>query len=149
MTIVPYLITHVGPRNTSHSAGSASLVERWPDGERGLYDEEGSGLYVDPLLWSKGNELVAWIDQHATRVVDREDRSPVDPYVAKAAAKNGPAMLIVFAAIFGLLAVVMLVGAITGPDRVFKVFGTLFFAWAVWLFLVPLRYARRIRQRIT
>jgi hypothetical protein len=57
-------------------------------------------------------------------------------------------MLIVFAAIFGLLAVVMLVGAITGPDRVFKVVGTLFFAWAVGLFLVPLRYARRIRRRI-
>ncbi len=148
IVIGPDRITHIGSRSTTVSAGTLALIERWPDGERGLYDEEGSGLYVDPLLWSKGDEIVAWIDQHAPRVFDREDRSPADPYVAKAAAKNRPPMLIVFAAIFGLLAVVMLVGAITGPDRVFKVVGTLFFAWAVGLFLVPLRYARRIRRRI-
>ena len=143
-------ITYVGPTSVTVSVETLALVERWPDGERGLYDQEGSALQVDPLLWSKGDEIVAWIDQHTSASFDRTDRMPANAYVAKAASKNRPVMLIIVGAVFAVLALVMLIGAIVGPDdRAFKLLGAAFFGWATSLFFVPLRYSRRIRQRIS
>lgn len=150
MVVGPDRITHVTSTSTTVSMSTLALVERWPDGERALYDEGGSVVVVDPLLWSKGNELIAWVDAHGSPTFEREDRMSVSPYVAKAAAKARPAVLIIFGSVFGVLAVITLsFGLVNTDDLLFNLVMAVFFGWAASLFFVPLRYTRQLRQRIS
>jgi len=149
MVVGDHRLTHFAPDPRTVTAASVAVVERRPDGERVLLDQSGMVLVVDPLVWSQGKHLVTWVDENLPRQVDRTERLPADPFIAKAAAKVKPLVVIVGAVVVGILGLFLLLGGLTAHrDRAFPiVFGLLFIAMA-FAFVPILRYAQRLRRRV-
>ncbi len=128
MVVGDHRLTHFAPDPRTVTAASVAVVERRPDGERVLLDQSGMVLVVDPLVWSQGKHLVTWVDENLPRQVDRTERLPADPFIAKAAAKVKPLVVIVGAVVVGILGLFLLLGGLTAHrDRAFPiVFGVLF-----------------------
>ena len=142
-------ITHLDQHRRTVTTDSVELVERWPDGERVLIDRSGTVLLVDPLVWSHGRQLVAWVDDHWPDQVVRSERLAPDQYVERAALRARPGVVTVLAGLVGVIGLVLLIAGATNPDdRLFPlIFGVLLLAAAAGS--IPLlRYTRQLTRRV-
>lgn len=129
-------VTFRGTEPVTVTADTLALVERFPDGERTLYDVAGQELHIDPWLWANSTTLIGWVDQHSRGLeVDREGALAASPYVTRAALRARPGFALAGAGIAAVSGIVLLIVAVVGSeDRLFPLFfGLLLVAAAVAL----------------
>ena len=142
-------LTFRGAETATATVDTLALVEKFPDGERTLFDRNGVELHVDPLQWRGGRKLVEWVDDHSgAAVIEREESLPASHHVARAALRARPGVAMVMTAFVAAVAVAFLVGAATtSGQRVALLLVGLAFVAVVAILVKVVLYTLRLQRR--
>ncbi len=138
---------HPGP--STISTDTVVAVERRPHGERVIYDRDGAGLLVDPLLWQRGDRIVDWVDRTFPGQIDNPEPLEPSPSVVRATLRGRPAAYLSLMVVAGLFALVLAVGFLSAPAENAVLLLLALAAVALVVLLARLlRHNRRMQRRV-